>query len=323
MRGQPPGPRVLAPTPVLRLLSDAVAAAGAGPTDSTDARRLYQVIADAFPAELPPEPAALLASADARPVALEQLLAAAGLTDYQELLARAATEEDRRLASPDARYGARLSGRPSSAQELLERLFRAEQENLTRTLDALRRDGALELAARTVLSARRRFLVGSAKAGAYAQLLASELAASMSNVTLVGEGGTHALDALCDVRAGDALVAFSFRRYSPRTLAVATEFAAAGGAVVAVTDDAASPLAAVADVALVATTSSASYTDSPTAVAAVIHALATLSAAGAKGARRRLERRERLAGALQLYQDRTEQQGPARPEQNQSRRGRT
>jgi len=109
-----------------------------------------------------------------------------------------------------------------------------------------------------------------------------------------------------DVRAEDVLVAFSFRRYHSQTVIMAREFRDAGGTVVGITDDVASPLARVSDVPLAVVTDSASYADSPTAAAAVAHILATLATASAKGARRRMEKRDHLNRILHLLEEDSE-----------------
>lgn len=212
------------------------------------------------------------------------------------------TVENRRLSSPDERYGARLQRR-STATALLKQVVAQETANLATTLDRLQADGSLEQAARRIVAAKRRFVTGGSKSWSYASLLATDLSASMANVALIDGTVVRTVDVLSDVRPGDVLVAFSLRRYARSTIAVAEEFAAAGGTVVGVTDDAGSAVARVADVAVVVSTDSASYADSPTAVAAVVHILATLAAASAKGARRRLARRDVLTARLGVYAD--------------------
>jgi DNA-binding MurR/RpiR family transcriptional regulator len=212
------------------------------------------------------------------------------------------TSVNRQLSSPDERFGARLQRR-STATTLLQQVVAQETANLTATLERLRADGSLEQAARRIVAAKRRFVTGGSKSWSYASLLATDLSASMANVILIDGTVVRAVDVLSDVRPGDVLVAFSLRRYARSTIAVAEEFAAAGGAVVGVTDDAGSAVARAADVAVVVSTDSASYADSPTAVAAVVHILATLAAASAKGARRRLARRDVLTARLGVYAD--------------------
>jgi DNA-binding MurR/RpiR family transcriptional regulator len=208
--------------------------------------------------------------------------------------------ENRQLSTPDERYGARLQRR-STATALLQQVVAQETANLSATLERLQADGSLEQAARRIVAAKRRFVTGGSKSWSYASLLATDLSASMANVVLIDGTVVRAVDVLSDVRPGDVLVAFSLRRYARSTIAIAEEFAAAGGAVVGVTDDADSAVAQVADAAVVVSTDSASYADSPTAVSAVVHILATLAAASAKGARRRLARRDALTARLGVY----------------------
>ena len=203
------------------------------------------------------------------------------------------------LSSPDARFEARMPRR-SSAETLARRVVEQEQANLARALAAVTADGSVARAAAKVAAARRRFTLGRGKSGAYAALVAADLSASMAGVYVVGD---DVIDLLCDVRASDVLIAFSFRRYARTTPRVAEEFKRAGGTLVGVTDAADSHLAAISDVPVVVSTGSASYADSPTAVAAVCHLLVTLAAASAKGARRRLARRDVLAGVLDTYEE--------------------
>ena len=207
------------------------------------------------------------------------------------------SSDNRQLSTPDQRYGARLQRR-STATALMQQVVAQETANLTATLERLQADGSLEQAARRIVAAKRRFVAGGSKSWSYAALLATDLSASMAHVTLIDGTVVRAVDVLSDVRPGDVLVAFSLRRYARSTIAVAQEFAAAGGTVVGVTDDADSAVARASEVAVVVSTDSASYADSPTAVAAVVHILATLAAASAKGARRRLARRDELTARL-------------------------
>ena len=210
------------------------------------------------------------------------------------------TLENRQLTTPDERYGARLQRR-STATALLQQVVAQETANLAATLERLQADGSLEQAARRIVAAKRRFVAGGSKSWSYASLLATDLSASMANVTLIDGTVVRAVDVLSDVRAGDVLVAFSLRRYARSTVVMAEEFAAAGGTVIGVTDHADSAVARASEVAVVVSTDSASYADSPTAVAAVVHILATLAAASAKGARCRLARRDAFTTRLGVY----------------------
>ena len=204
--------------------------------------------------------------------------------------------------APGERFAQRLTGAGRGSAEVLTRRLVGQQEtHLTVALEAVAATGSLPRAAALVVAARRRYVTGTAKSLAYATLLAADLSVGLSHVTLVDEAVVRGLDVLAEVGPTDVLVAFSFRRYRRETVAFARAFVAAGGALVAITDDEDAPLAAVATEPVVVDTDSASFADSPTAVVAVAHVLATLAAASAKGARRRIAVRDRLAAELGLY----------------------
>ncbi|GAA4170161.1 SIS domain-containing protein [Gryllotalpicola koreensis] len=217
---------------------------------------------------------------------------------------------DRLLRSPDDRFAARLSERRSSLA-LQEKLIRQERSNLDAAFQRLLAEGSVVQAAGAVVAARRRFVSGSGKSLAYATLLAADLGAGVSGVTLVDDATVRMVDVLTEVRSSDVLVVFSLRRYRRNTVQFAAGFAAAGGTVVAITDEPDSPVARVAQSVVVVPTESASFADSPTAVAAVCHLLSTLVTASAKGARRRLADRDRVARELELYTEETPAPGEA------------
>ncbi|PFG18121.1 SIS domain-containing protein [Propionicimonas paludicola] len=213
-------------------------------------------------------------------------------------------EQNRTLRSPGERYQARMES--TSSATLQARLIASELENLTEVFERLSTDGSLRRAAALTVAARRRFVIGAGKSHAYASLLASDLSAAVAQVSLVDDSSLSTLDLLSDVRESDVLIAFSFRRYRRTTVEVAQQFAAAGGTVIAITDDASAPLGRYAHEVVEVGTDSASYADSPTAVAATIHLLATLTTASAKGARRRFADRDRISTALGMYLDESE-----------------
>lgn len=210
--------------------------------------------------------------------------------------------EDRRLRTPNERYAARLNGRGSSLA-LQEKILARERQNLDEALTRVAQDGSAVRMAAAIVAARRRFVAGSGKSLAYATLLAVDLSAGLSLVTLIDNAVVRAVDVLSEVRSTDVLVVFSMRRYRRGTTHLCREFRAAGGTVLVIADDSDAPTVPFADAVLIVSTESASYADSPTAVAAICHLVTTLATASAKGARRRLADRDRLARALDLYEE--------------------
>ena len=206
---------------------------------------------------------------------------------------------NRELASPHQRYDARLQRRSSSM--LQQRVVEQERASIAEALDLILADDSIAQAAARIVAARRRFIVGSSKSFSYASLLAFDLSAALSHVTLMDGTVVRSVDVLSDVRSSDLMVAFSLRRYRRDTVEIARRFSEAGGELVAITDFDDAPLADIADQSIYVATGSASYVDSPTVIAAVLHVLATLTTASAKGARRRLGERDRLNTELGLY----------------------
>jgi DNA-binding MurR/RpiR family transcriptional regulator len=289
----------LTPTPVLEALRLAAAYSG------DVGWRLFSEIARDFPESLHRRTAQLLTAADATAEDLDRLLHDAGLTDANELRIRAGKESNRRLAEPDLLFTSRDSGQTGDRTPLGRTLHR-EQENLASTLDALKSNGALELAARAILTSRRRWIFGDLKSTGYAVLFSVDLAAALREVTLIQPSMAAAVMALTDAHPSDTLTVFSFRHYSQLTLRLAREFHTSGGTVVALTDSYTSPISQYADHVLPINTGSESATHSPTAVVAVGHILASLAGAGAKGAGRRSRRRAEVARALHSYAETTE-----------------
>jgi DNA-binding MurR/RpiR family transcriptional regulator len=206
---------------------------------------------------------------------------------------------NRELTSPHERYDARLQRRSSAL--LQRRVVEQERASIDEALDQILTDESIAQAAARIVAARRRFIIGSAKSFSYASLLAFDLGAGLSQVTLIDGTVVRGVDVLSDVRSNDLMVAFSFRRYRRDTVEIAHRFVAAGGELVAVTDFEDAPLAKIANQSIYVATGSASYVDSPTVVASVLHVLATLTTASSKGARRRLLERDRLNTELGLY----------------------
>lgn len=217
-------------------------------------------------------------------------------------------ELDRSLDSPNDRFGERFRTN-LSAEGVQAKVIEHEVQALRHTLEDLAESGAVPRAAALILGARRRYISGEGKSSAYAQLLNSDLSATLSNVFVIDGRGLSSVTVLSDVRASDVLIVFSMRRYRAETVKLGQLFAEAGGQLVVVTDSDESPLASIATVLIRVNTGSASYADSPTSVASVCHLLSTLTTASAKGARRRLTARDHYAVEAGLYLPETKKDG--------------
>lgn len=211
-----------------------------------------------------------------------------------------------------------VSRAPNSATILKGRLLAAHRQEFEAGLAWAADDRMLEAAAHRITRSRRRFVFGAATSFTYASLLAAKLSNELAQVTLIDGTIVRPLDVLSDVRETDVLVVISLRRFRGYTIDNALPFAAAGGALVVITDDPANPLVGHASEAVViapvdaerlrSTSNALSLHPetpevSPTVVALVVDILTTLAGASAKGAGRRFAERERLAAELGFYRD--------------------
>ncbi|MDQ2958953.1 MAG: SIS domain-containing protein [Actinomycetota bacterium] len=283
------------PSPVLRVLRDA-----AGLLDPR-AAGLAEVIAEDYPRSLDRRPGQLLRSAGAEPPDLARLLTGAGFADLDDVRRQAARERARPLPGRERR--------PAQRAETLvgpQRILDLEQDSLARTIGSLQRSGALETAARSILTSRRRWIFGDLKSRGHAELFAAELGSALSQVSLIEATAAAVGSAIADANPHDSLTLFCFRRYSRLSVRLAERFDELGATVIAVTDSESSPVAGAADHLLRVITRDEVAQHSPTAVTATAHALATLAAAGAKGAARRARRSQELSEFMQWYEGDTE-----------------
>lgn len=209
-------------------------------------------------------------------------------------------QEHQSLKSAGDRYRARLQQR-SLSSVLQQRVIDKERDTLQIALDSVKEDSSAIVAAGIIVAARRRFVAGSGKSFAYATLLARDLSAGLAEVFLIDNIVIRSIEILRETKPTDVLVVFSFRRYRRDTIELCEQFIAAGGTIVAITDEKDSPVTKLATALIVVPTDSVSYADSPTAIAAIIHLLTTLSTASAKGAKRRVAERDRLSDELGIY----------------------
>ncbi|MFD4194490.1 MurR/RpiR family transcriptional regulator [Amycolatopsis thermoflava] len=155
---------------------------------------------------------------------------------------------------------------------LLSAVLEQEQTNLSRTFSHLERPSwlrAVELLAR----APRVHVMGLRECRPVADLAAQRLGEVLPAVHRLGGGSLP--DELRELCEDEVLLVFSVRRYAADTVRVAGYAKETGLPVVALTDNAASPLVESAEVALFAETSGVSHSRSLTALTALTQALVT------------------------------------------------
>ena len=164
-------------------------------------------------------------------------------------------------------------------QDVVSTVLQSDMEKLRKTSDSLDRN-AFQAAVKTLLQARRIYLLGVRSTAALANFMGYYLNYMFDNVHVITTSGTGEMfEKLAGVGPGDAVVAFSFPRYSTATLKGAQFCHSVGARVIGITNSPLSPLAESCDQVLVAKSDMVSLVDSLTAPLSVVNALIVALAA--------------------------------------------
>jgi DNA-binding MurR/RpiR family transcriptional regulator len=216
----------------------------------------------------------------------------------------------------------------AESDDLLSAAAVADQQDIARTFGRI--DEKAWSAAVTMLAkAPSIHVLGLRKCYSVANLFAYLLHLVRKDVFQVGTGSASLVDELRDVSKGDAFVAISIHRYTSDTV-MAMEYAASRGlSTLALTDNAASPLAKTADHVFYIDTTGPMILRSVTAFTAITQALATAVAVElGTSSRDELLQDETLLSAFSVYHENNQTRPSAptkdqRPANGASRRKRT
>jgi DNA-binding MurR/RpiR family transcriptional regulator len=223
-----------------------------------------------------------------------------GYPEFQEVLRN---EVQARLSSPLARYRDERSGR--RADSMLVDALEIAQANLQVTLELLSQRDFEEVVDLLADQRRRVMVLGGRVSGQLARYLAGQLHLLRPGISAVDADRSTPAQHLVDLRKGDVLIVFDYRRYQADTIASARIAASQGCHVVLFTDPWLSPAANCSRQVLVTSVETVGPFDSLVGATAAVEALvaALLSRLGAT-ARARMQTLEALrAGAVLVDQD--------------------
>lgn len=156
---------------------------------------------------------------------------------------------------------------------VLDSVLQSDMEKLRQTGETVDRE-AFDAAVNAVLGAERVYILGVRSAAPLANFLGYYLNYMFKNVhILTASGASEMLEQIVGVNSRDAVIAFSFPRYSATTLKTAQYCHSTGATVIGVTDSKLSSLAQCSDHVLVAKSSMVSLVDSLVAPLSVVNAL--------------------------------------------------
>lgn len=164
-------------------------------------------------------------------------------------------------------------------QYVLSMVLQADTEKLRQTGETVDR-AAFEAAVRAVLDAQRVYILGVRSAAPLANFLGYYLNYMFQNVHIVtASGASEMFEQIVGMNSRDAVIAFSFPRYSATTAKAAQYCRSTGATVIGITDSKLSPLGECSDYVLAAKSGMVSLVDSLVAPMSVVNALIVAIAA--------------------------------------------
>ncbi len=164
-------------------------------------------------------------------------------------------------------------------QDILSSVLQSDIDKLRQTEETVSRQD-FQAAVEAVLNARRVYILGSRSTAPLASFLGYYLSQMLDTVHVVTASGTSGVfEQIIGVDDRDAVVAFSFPRYSTSTAQGAQYCRGKGAKVIGITDSAASPLGKNCEFVLLAKSDMISLVDSLTAPMSIVNALLVAIAA--------------------------------------------
>lgn len=164
-------------------------------------------------------------------------------------------------------------------QDILSLVLQADMDKLRKTSETVDR-AEFQAAVDAILSAKKVYVLGVRSAAPLANFLGYYLNYMFHNVRIVTASGTNEMfEQIVGVGPEDAVVAFSFPRYSSTTAKGAKYCRSTGATVVGLTDNCQSPLGQNCDHVLLAKSDMVSLVDSLVAPLSVTNALIVALAA--------------------------------------------
>ena len=192
-------------------------------------------------------------------------------------------------------------------QDVLSMVLQSDMEMLRKTGETVDR-GEFQAAVDTLLKARRIYIMGVRSVAPLANFLGYYLNYMFDNVQIVTSSGTSAVfEKIVGVEKEDAVVAFSFPRYSTSTAKGAQYCRSTGATVIGITDSRLSPLGQNCDHVLVTKNDMLSLVDSLVSPLSVINALiVALASKRQQVLSKTFDKLERLWEEYNVYEKRRE-----------------
>ena len=164
-------------------------------------------------------------------------------------------------------------------QDVISTVFHSDMEKLRQTEETVSREEFGDAVA-AILKAKRVYIIGVRSVAPLASFLGYYLNYMFNNVHVIsGVSEGEMFEKIVSVNSSDAVIAFSFPRYSSTTTKGAKYCRSAGATVIGITDSKLSPLGSNCDHVLIAKSDMVSLVDSLVAPLSIVNALIVAVAA--------------------------------------------
>ena len=188
-------------------------------------------------------------------------------------------------------------------QDVVSMVMHSDMEKLRQTGESLSRQ-EFNAAVNAILNAKRVYILGVRSAAPLAEFLGYYLNYMFNNVHVItGCGTSEMFEKIVGINSSDAVVAFSFPRYSSATTKGAQYCRSTGATVIGITDNRESPLGQSSDHVLCAKSDMVSLVDSLVAPLSVVNALiVAIASKRQKELHRTFESLERIWDQYNVYE---------------------
>ena len=188
-------------------------------------------------------------------------------------------------------------------QDVVSMVVQSDMEKLRQTGESLNRN-EFNAAVNAILSAKRVYILGVRSAAPLAEFLGYYLNYMFNNVHVItGCGTSEMFEKIVGINEKDAVVAFSFPRYSSATTKGAQYCRSTGATVIGITDNRDSPLGQASDHVLCAKSDMVSLVDSLVAPLSVVNSLiVAIASKRQKELQRTFESLERIWDQYNVYE---------------------
>ena len=189
-------------------------------------------------------------------------------------------------------------------QDVVSMVIQSDMEKLRQTSENVNRK-EFRVAVEAILKAKRVYIIGVRSVAPLANFLGYYLNFMLQNVHIIStSGASEMFESIVGIHSDDVVIGFSFPRYCAATVKAAQYCRTTGATVIAITDNAQSPLGQCADHVICAKSDMVSLVDSLVAPLSIVNALiVAIAAQREQEVHRTFETLEHISEEYHVYEN--------------------